>query len=88
VNNKLTRINAQLIVCLAVLMGLRGPFFLQLLHDTGQVCHLVPPSRAFARVYAGTKPELKKQTISVAGRKRVAAAQPARWAKTRAKKGK
>jgi hypothetical protein len=43
---------------------------------------------AFAGVYAGSKPKRKKQTISAAGRKRIAAAQRARWAKIRAKKGK
>ena len=41
---------------------------------------------AFAGVYAGTKPSGKKRTISAAGRKRIAAAQRARWAKIRAKK--
>jgi len=41
---------------------------------------------AFTGVYAGTKPTLKKRTISAAGRKRIAAAQKARWAKIRAKK--
>jgi hypothetical protein len=43
---------------------------------------------AFAGVYAGTKPARKKRTISAAGRKRIAAAQRARWAKVKAKKGK
>jgi hypothetical protein len=43
---------------------------------------------AFVGVYAGSKPTRKKQTISAAGRKRIAAAQRARWAKIRAKKGK
>jgi hypothetical protein len=42
---------------------------------------------AFTGVYAGTKPTRKKRTISAAGRKRIAAAQRARWAKIRAKKG-
>ena len=42
---------------------------------------------AFAGVYAGTKPTRKKRTISAAGRKRIAAAQRARWAKIKAKKG-
>lgn len=42
---------------------------------------------AFTGVYAGTKPTRKKSTISAAGRKRIAAAQRARWAKVRAKKG-
>ncbi len=41
---------------------------------------------AFAGVYAGTKPTRKKRTMSAAGRKRIAAAQRARWAKVRAKK--
>jgi hypothetical protein len=41
---------------------------------------------AFAGVYAGTKPTRKRRTISAAGRKRIAAAQRARWAKIRAKK--
>jgi len=39
---------------------------------------------AFAGSYTGTKPTRK---ISAAGRKRIAAAQRARWAKIRAKKG-
>jgi hypothetical protein len=43
---------------------------------------------AFAGVYAGSRPKRKKQIISAAGRKRIAAAQRARWAKLRAKKGK
>lgn len=43
---------------------------------------------AFAGVYAGTKPKRKKRTISAAGRKRIAAAQRARWAKIKAKKAK
>jgi hypothetical protein len=42
---------------------------------------------AFTGVYAGSKPTRKKRTISAAGRKRIAAAQRARWAKLRAKKG-
>ena len=45
---------------------------------------------AFGKVYVvGRKPKvttLKKRTISAAGRKRIAAAQRARWAKVRAKK--
>jgi hypothetical protein len=41
---------------------------------------------AFAGVYTGTKPTGKKRTISAAGRKRIAAAQRARWAKVKAKK--
>jgi hypothetical protein len=41
---------------------------------------------AFAGVYTGTKPTRKKGTMSAAGRKRIAAAQRARWAKVRAKK--
>ena len=44
---------------------------------------------AFAGVYAGTtKPTGKKRTISAAGRKRIAAAQRARWAKVKAAKRK
>jgi hypothetical protein len=43
---------------------------------------------AFAGVYTRTKPTGKKRTISAAGRKRIAAAQRARWAKTRAAKKK
>jgi hypothetical protein len=43
---------------------------------------------AFVGAYGGTKPTRKKRTISAAGRKRIAAAQRARWAKIRAKKGK
>jgi hypothetical protein len=42
---------------------------------------------AFAGVYAGkARSTRKKRTISAAGRKRIAAAQRARWAKIRAKK--
>jgi hypothetical protein len=43
---------------------------------------------AFAGVYAGAKPARKRRKLSAAGRKRIAAAQRARWAKIRAKKGK
>jgi len=43
---------------------------------------------AFAGVYTGTKLTRKKRTISVAGRKRIAAAQRARWAKVKAGKKK
>jgi hypothetical protein len=39
---------------------------------------------AFGKVYLdGAKPTRKKRTISAAGRKRIAAAQRARWAKTK-----
>jgi hypothetical protein len=41
---------------------------------------------AFAGVYARTKPTRKKRTISAAGRKRIAAAQRARWAKVKRQK--
>ena len=42
---------------------------------------------AFGKVYLrGRKSSRKKRTISAAGRKRIAAAQRARWAKIRAKK--
>jgi hypothetical protein len=41
---------------------------------------------AFAGVYSGAKPTRKKGTISAAGRKRIAAAQRARWKKIKAKK--
>ena len=41
---------------------------------------------AFAGAYAGTKPARKKRTISAAGRKRIAAAQRARWAKLKKSK--
>jgi len=41
---------------------------------------------AFGKVYLhGAKPTRKKRTISAAGRKRIAAAQRARWAKIKAK---
>jgi hypothetical protein len=47
---------------------------------------------AFGRAYlGGTKPKRargKRRTISAAGRKRIAAAQRARWAKVRAKQKK
>jgi hypothetical protein len=48
---------------------------------------------AFGRVYIGGKRKFaiatrKKRTISAAGRKRIAAAQKARWAKVRAAKKK
>jgi hypothetical protein len=42
---------------------------------------------AFGKVYLGGKPR-KKRTMSAAGRKRIAAAQRARWAKVRASKKK
>lgn len=41
---------------------------------------------AFVGVYSGVKPTRKKRTMSAAGRKRIAAAQRARWAKIKAKK--
>ena len=42
---------------------------------------------AFGNAYVhGSRPTRKKRTISVAGRKRIAAAQRARWAKVRAEK--
>jgi hypothetical protein len=41
---------------------------------------------AFVGSYYGAKPARKKRTISAAGRKKIAAAQKARWAKIRAKK--
>jgi hypothetical protein len=41
---------------------------------------------AFAGVYTGTSPIRKKRKISAAGRKRIAAAQRARWAKVKAAK--
>lgn len=41
---------------------------------------------AFGKVYAGAKPTRKRPTISAAGRKRIAAAQRARWAKLKARK--
>jgi len=42
---------------------------------------------AFAGVYRGTaKPGRKRRKMSVAARKKIAAAQRARWAKVRAKK--
>ena len=43
---------------------------------------------AFAGVYAGTKPTRKRRKMSAKARARIAAAQRARWAKFRAKKGK
>lgn len=41
---------------------------------------------AFAGSYSGAKPTPRKGTISLAGRKRIAAAQRARWAKLKAKR--
>jgi hypothetical protein len=41
---------------------------------------------AFVGTYYGAKPTGKKRTMSAAGRKRIAAAQRARWAKIKAKK--
>jgi hypothetical protein len=41
---------------------------------------------AFVGTYYGAKPARKKRTMSAAGRKRIAAAQRARWAKIKAKK--
>jgi len=42
---------------------------------------------AFGKVYLqGNKPSRRKRTMSAAGRKRIAAAQRARWAKVRGKK--
>ena len=41
---------------------------------------------AFASAYSGTKPSRKRRKMSVAARKKIAAAQRARWAKFRAKK--
>ena len=41
---------------------------------------------AFAGVYSGAKPTRKKRVVSVASRKKMAAAQRKRWAKVKAKK--
>jgi len=41
---------------------------------------------AFVGSYYGAKPTRKKRTMSAAGRKKIAAAQRARWAKIKAKK--
>jgi hypothetical protein len=41
---------------------------------------------AFVGTYYGAKPTRKKRTMSAAARKKIAAAQRARWAKVRAKK--
>ena len=41
---------------------------------------------AFAGVYGGDKPARKRRKLSLAGRKRIAAAQRARWAKSRKSK--
>jgi hypothetical protein len=41
---------------------------------------------AFVGTYYGAKPTGKKRTMSAAGRKKIAAAQRARWAKIKAKK--
>jgi len=41
---------------------------------------------AFVGTYYGAKPTRKKRTLSVAARKRIAAAQRARWKKIRARK--
>ena len=38
---------------------------------------------AFAGVYGGSKPVRKRRKMSVAARKKIAAAQRARWAKSR-----
>jgi hypothetical protein len=43
---------------------------------------------AFGRVYVGGVKPAKRRTISAAGRKRIAAAQRARWAKVKAKQKK
>ena len=40
---------------------------------------------AFANVYAGGKPVRKRRKMSLAARKKIAAAQRRRWAKVRAK---
>jgi hypothetical protein len=41
---------------------------------------------AFVGTYYSSKPTRKKRTMSAAGRRKIAAAQRARWAKIRAKK--
>ena len=41
---------------------------------------------AFVGTYYGAKPTRKKRTMSAAGRKKIAAAQRARWARIRGKK--
>ena len=40
---------------------------------------------AFANVYGGSKPVRKRRKMSLAGRRRIAAAQRARWKRFRAK---
>ena len=57
----------------------------------GQLHRVTAALTAFGKVYLeGSKPRpsatRKKHTLSAAGRKRIAAAQRARWAKVRAKK--
>jgi hypothetical protein len=41
---------------------------------------------AFANVYVGSKPVRKRRTMSIAARKKIAAAQKRRWAKFRKSK--
>jgi hypothetical protein len=41
---------------------------------------------AFASAYSGTKPSRKRRKMSIAARKKIAAAQRARWAKFRKSK--
>ena len=53
----------------------------------GELHRVTAALTAFGNVYMrGSKSTAKKRTISAAGRKRIAAAQRARWAKVRAAK--
>jgi hypothetical protein len=52
-----------------------------------ELCRVTAALTAFGKVYVnGPTATRKKRTMSVAGRKRIAAAQRARWAKVRAGK--
>jgi hypothetical protein len=51
-----------------------------------QLTRLNAALTAFANVYDGRKPARKHRKLSVAGRKKIAAAQRRRWARVRAAK--
>jgi hypothetical protein len=54
---------------------------------TNELQSITAALSAFGKVYInGAKPKRKRSKISAAGRKRIAAAQRARWAKIKAKR--
>lgn len=66
-------------------MGNLSAVVKQLKKERDQVEKQLSRLNAAIAAFTGANPTLKKRTISAAGRKRIAAAQRARWAKVKAK---